>query len=58
MTMTKIREKAMAKEVLRLVEKSSDINERLTLYMLAIPEEDKISTETYLKTVVEKASMQ
>jgi hypothetical protein len=56
--MTKIREKAMAKEVLRLVENSQDINERLTLYMLAIPEGDKISTETYLKTVVEKASMQ
>ena len=54
--MTKIREKAMAKEVLRLVEKSSDINERLTLYMLAIPEGEKTSTEKYLKTVVEKAA--
>jgi len=27
----------------------------LILYLLAIPEEDKISTEMYLKAVVEKA---
>ena len=53
-----IGEKAMAKEILRLVKNSSDIDERLTLYMLAIPEEDKTSTEMYLKAVVEKASIE
>ena len=52
------KERAMAKEILTLVAKSSDIDERLTLYMLAIPEEDKTSTEMYLKTVVEKASIE
>jgi len=49
------KERAMAKEILALVAKSKDIDERLTLYMLAIPEEDKNSTELYLKSVVEKA---
>ena len=53
-----IGERAMAKEILRLVGKSSDIDERLTLYMLAIPDEGKISTEMYLKAVVEKASIE
>ena len=51
-----IGERAMAKEILRLVEKSSDIDERLTLYVLAIPEGDKVSTEMYLKAVVEKGA--
>ncbi len=51
-----IKERAMAKEILRLVGESSDIDERLTLYMLAIPDADKISTEMYLKAVVEKGA--
>jgi len=51
-----IGKQAMAKEILRLVKKSSDIDERLILYVLAMPDEDKISTEMYLKAVVEKAS--
>ncbi len=54
----KIRERAMAKEVFRLAENSSDIDERLILYLSGIPIRAKTSTEIYLKEIVEKASIE
>jgi len=47
---------AMAKELLELIRKTDDRDERMILYCLAIPEEDKPATEMYLKAVVERAS--
>ena len=47
---------AMAKELLELIRKTNDRDERMILYCLAIPEEDKPATEMYLKAVVERAS--
>ena len=54
----KIRERAMAREILTMVKETSNIDERLFLLLAGIPIREKFSTEIYLKKLVEKASIE
>lgn len=51
-----IGDKNMAKALLELIKKSDQVDERMILYCLAIPDADKPATEMYLKAVVERAA--